>query len=142
MIWLTGCHHQLPRSAGQPLETGWEALSRCRWHSVAHRERPVSPLSHGENVGLIILFQAKKVVSYAESGDEDEEDEVEFRPTKAITRGRALKRRKTVVFDEGDFSQESEAEDIDEGMKSRELSSLTSQSEAYFWMKFRRFRGS
>lgn len=40
------------------------------------------------------------------------------------TRGRALKRRKTVVTDEDDFSQECEAEEIDEGMSSIELPSL------------------
>ena len=46
--------------------------------------------------------QAKKVVNYAESGDEDE-DEDAFNPSQASrTRGRALKRRKTTQTEDED----------------------------------------
>lgn len=84
-----------------------------------------------------MFHQAKKVVSYAESGDEDGEVE-EFRPTKSTARGRALKRRKTMVIDEDDFSRESEAEEIDEGMSPIELSSLCfCGAKAYVFVKFR-----
>lgn len=71
-----------------------------------------------------MFHQAKKAVSYAESGDQDDEGE-NFRPTTTTIRERALKRRKTVVVEEDDFAQESEAEEIDEGRSSIELSSLT-----------------
>lgn len=54
------------------------------------------------------------MVNYAESGDEDDDDDI-FEPAKpSNTRGRALKRRKTVI-DEDDFSHDSEADVVDEG---------------------------
>lgn len=71
-----------------------------------------------------MFHQAKKAVSYAESGDQDAEGE-NFRPTTTTIRGRALKRRKTVVVEEDDLAQESEAEEIDEGRSSIELPSPT-----------------
>lgn len=44
---------------------------------------------------LLIQSQAKRVVSYAESGDEDDEDDV-FNPSVTTkSRGRMLKKRKT-----------------------------------------------
>ena len=63
--------------------------------------------------------QAKKVINYAESGDEDE-DEDAFNPSQpSRTRGRALKRRKTTQTDDDDEFGEGgkwEVEDfIDEG---------------------------
>ena len=67
-------------------------------------------------------LQAKKVVNYAESGDEnDDEDEEVFIPTTRTskTKPRVLKRRKTKeASDEEDYSQEAgeAAGDIDEGL--------------------------
>lgn len=59
------------------------------------------------------------MVSYAESEAEDDEEEDVFKPVKrSITRGRALKRRKTSeASDEEDFGQGIEAADeaVDEG---------------------------
>lgn len=84
-----------------------------------------------------MIHQAKKVISYAESGDEDGGD-VEFRPTETTTRGRALKRRKTVVLDNDDSSGESEIEEIDEGLSSIALPCPVSrQIKADIWVKFR-----
>lgn len=55
------------------------------------------------------------MINYAESGDENDDEDV-FEPEKpSNTRGRALKRRKTVVNDEDDFSHSSEADMVDEG---------------------------
>ena len=56
------------------------------------------------------------MINYAESGDENDDEDI-FEPEKpSNTRGRALKRRKTVVNDEDDFSQSSEADMVDEGI--------------------------
>ena len=67
-------------------------------------------------------FQAKKVISYVESGDEEQDEDEEVfvpAPRSSKTRGRALKRRKTrQVSDEEDFAQnedDSVAEEVDEG---------------------------
>lgn len=57
------------------------------------------------------------MVNYAESGDEDDEDEFKSfiaKPTRAT--GRPSKRRKTVI-DDDDFSQASEADIFHEGKK-------------------------
>ena len=67
-------------------------------------------------------LQAKKVVNYAESGDEnDDEDEEVFIPTTRTskTKPRGSKRRRTKeISDEEDYSQGADgaAEDIDEGL--------------------------
>lgn len=55
-------------------------------------------------------------MNYAESGDENDDDEEDFEPVKPLkTRGRALKRRKTIVHDEDDFSDHSDVDIVDEG---------------------------
>lgn len=65
---------------------------------------------------LIVTTQAKKMVNYAES-DAENDDEDAFGPLKSTnTRGRALKRRKTVVHDEDDFLGNSESDMFDDGM--------------------------
>ena len=67
-------------------------------------------------------LQAKRAVNYAESGDEnDNEDEEVFIPTTRAskTKPRVLKRRKTKeARDEEDYSHGADeaAEDIDEGL--------------------------
>lgn len=64
-------------------------------------------------------LKAKKAVNYAESGDEDDEDEDAFNPSMpARKHGRALKRRKTSPSpDADDFvgEVESDVEEVDEG---------------------------
>lgn len=66
------------------------------------------------------LVKAKKVVNYVESGDEEEEDEEAFIPTRTINKpkGRQLKRRRTKeASEEEDIFQDIEdhVEDPDEG---------------------------
>lgn len=67
---------------------------------------------------MVKRAQAKKVISYAESGDEEDEDDV-FNPSLSSRRkGRALKRRRTSPSPEADEfvgDIESEPDFIDEG---------------------------
>ena len=80
-----------------------------------------------------MFSQAKKVVNYAESEDEDDEDE--FKPLDVKARRaarRPAKRRKTVADDDDDdFSHASEAEVFHEG-KDSPLQPMRAIFKAYF----------
>lgn len=79
-------------------------------------------LTHARIVQHLTSFlsQTKKVINYVESGDEEDEDEEAFMPTRASSKskGRQLKRRRTKeVSEEEDIFQDNEnhTEDPDEG---------------------------
>ena len=81
---------------------------------------------------LVDIFQAKKVVNYIESADEDDEDEETFvPPTRSGRRKGRLSKRKRMkeVSEEEDYSQEGDgaADEVDEG-KSQLRNVISDQS--------------
>lgn len=66
-----------------------------------------------------MVFQAKKIINYAESGSESDEDDVVIPSRGQRPSGRAKKRRKINVSDDDDddfaAGPESEVEVVDEG---------------------------
>lgn len=107
---LSGIVAGPPISSDSKMELAFNSPSRKVWHFP----EPAQAM-------LKFLYQAKKAINYAESGDEGEEDDEDAfnssiaKPTK--TKGRPLKRRRTVV-DDDDFSHTSEEEIFHEGKRS------------------------
>ena len=105
-------HHGLPSPVtpvGEPQETAKQTTGKDSNTATDSPSRKVRVSSvqrytdvHHRTIGLM-LPQAKKAVNYAESADEDDdEDEGDvFRPVRSTsTRGRASKRRRTSLDDE------------------------------------------
>lgn len=83
--------------------------------------RKVSQLPKQQQCLELNDVQAKKAISYAESADEEDEDDVFNPPLPTKRKGRMLKRRKTSPSPDADdfvVDAESELDAVDEGKKS------------------------